>query len=376
MCSFPNLEYLDLTSNSFKEMPIFQHGSGCNRTELVSLTKFEADANNLRSFVTKDGKNSANLCLAFPSLKILSLYQNELMSVDGLEECSNLENLILYRNHLGYSGAGSTTSLYNNLRALKKLTLLDLSYNDLRKVDSRLLHELVHIKQFNFQNNNLYILDKDFFKFNIHLEVIDLSWNFISNISASTFSNMRNLTRLVLDGNQIVTLPGDLLDVFDKADHLTTLFLNNNPYDCSCGHIYFQRWANTNKKRFSFYNKTLLCGSPNRLEGQSVLNYRDDPFECYYRTPTIIAASIVGGFIITLLVALPFYRYRWYIKNIRVVWNAFTQSLKTTKLEYICKYDAYVSYDTLSEDDGNWVVNELMKNVEECAVESVSYTYY
>jgi hypothetical protein len=40
------------------------------------------------------------------------------------------------------------------------------------------------------------------------------------------------------------------------------------------------------------------------------------------------------------------------------------ESLKSVKQEYVCEYDAYVSYNGEDEMDSEWVVNQLIPAVE------------
>ena len=68
---------------------------------------------------------------------------------------------------------------------------------------------------------------------------------------------------------------------------------------------------------------------------------------------------------LTLLVALPCYKYRWYLSHARVVLSAIIKQAGAVVFEQKCLYDALILYNVESEFDSSWVVDHLFANTEE-----------
>ena len=61
-----------------------------------------------------------------------------------------------------------------------------------------------------------------------------------------------------------------------------------------------------------------------------------DTLYCDHRENLIVAFSILGGFILASLIALPCYKYRWYLVHARVVWIAIRNQANRVKFEHKC----------------------------------------
>ena len=81
--------------------------------------------------------------------------------------------------------------------------------------------------------------------------------------------------------------------------------------------------------------QNLTCSGPKKEHGgEKVFQYRRDTFYCDHRENLIIAFSVFGGFIATLLVALPCYKYRWYLTHARTVFTALVSRIREIRFHY------------------------------------------
>lgn len=108
----------------------------------------------------------------------------------------------------------------------------------------------------------------------------------------------------------------------------------------------------------------MVCNSPLNLRGRYVHQYIDDVYDCVIRQVIIFGGCIMAAFLVTLAVAIPCDKYRWYVNRIRIVWMALKRSLHIVKKGYVCLYDAYVSFDANCQADSSWVVEKLIPAIE------------
>ncbi|KAF6022126.1 hypothetical protein EB796_019568 [Bugula neritina] len=113
--------------------------------------------------------------------------------------------------------------------------------------------------------------------------------------------------------------------------------------------------------------KDVTCSPPeanNRSLTVKVIDYTPDKFFCFIKVPLIYSGIVVAGILVSLMISLPCYKYRWYISHCRVVVSAVIDEMREVKFEEHCVYDALVSYNTQSEEDTRWVVENLVPGIE------------
>lgn len=151
---------------------------------------------------------------------------------------------------------------YNQIKKLESLTLsihnlvtLDLSNNDLTKLNDHAFDQLILLKHLNLSDNSIVDLKIGMFAYLPNLEDLNLRRTNISSIQFGTFSHqhklvsldlsennlqildfnlflpaMHDLRSLELDGNQLKHLEGFGNGLFPK---LTLLDIKNNKFNCS-----------------------------------------------------------------------------------------------------------------------------------------------
>ncbi|KAK2908572.1 hypothetical protein Q8A67_004409 [Cirrhinus molitorella] len=83
---------------------------------------------------------------------------------------------------------------------------LDLSFNQIESIDMNDLSPYSELKTLNFHKNKLKFIHKEAFKSQHKLEVLDLSFNNLKNLSSSWFHQLKSLQQLNLVGNPYTTL--------------------------------------------------------------------------------------------------------------------------------------------------------------------------
>ena len=213
--------------------------------------------------------------------------------------------------------------------------------------------------------NNLTSFQVDHFKHNLQLEILDLRGNFLQSLSLSVVKHLKKLTELLLEDNSINLIDSELTTYFDSSNSsIQTFGLSGNPLMCSCSQGFFQTWIKSTNNLVPHANKLKCHGPTKELNKKLVYNYKRDDFYCDYLEAVKASAFALGGIILALLVGLPCYKYRWYITHARVVVRAILTQISALKIEHNCQYDAYVMYNSESEDDQQWVVGDLRLAVE------------
>ena len=366
---FGNVKTLDLTENYLRDMPTFTcvnndgepeqcivQGPEGEKIQIPTslVTELIMDKNELTHF-SKSYPND-DICVRFPALKFLSLAHNRLESIEGL--CPQLVKLDLGFNNL----PGDDNTTLDIIRNQSSLEILDLSRNDLQKLETTLLQDMVNLTIFKAADNQIPELPDDFFCNNLKLKEIDLSSNLIAAVSTAIFSHLSELEELSLERNHISTFSPEFILYIDETPSIDTIDLCTNPIDCSCNNDYFQKWLYTTGKVQDI--KKLTCSSPESLAGTAVYKYDDDYFDCVVKVPLYITMSAVAGFMLTILLALPCYKYRWYILHAKVVYRAIKESLKNIRFEHKCEFDAYISYNCEDGDDSSWVETRLIPAIQ------------
>ncbi|NXW74859.1 LRC26 protein, partial [Hirundo rustica] len=110
------------------------------------------------------------------------------------------------------------------------------------------------------------------------LRELDLSHNHLTELTPDTFLPLTSLATLNLGSNRLGELePGAL----DALPQLQALFLQDNPWMCSCGILPLWRWLSHNREKqcFSLPEKSLLlCRVPEQLNKYPIMAFGDESF--------------------------------------------------------------------------------------------------
>ena len=139
--------------------------------------------------------------------------------------------------------------------------------------------------------------------------------------------------------------------------------IRENLFSCGCStnDAYFSEWLRKDQTILVTGYRQLRCQGK---DNQKVYLYNRDEFNCDWLIPTVAILSTIACISLTLLIALPCYKYRWYIMHNKIIWRTFLNQLKRVKFDLNCQYDAFVSYNTGSNSDTEFVVNCLLPALE------------
>ena len=232
--------------------------------------------------------------------------------------------------------------------------------------------------ELNLRNNE--IKDIRPYPYLTNVTVLKLSNNTIDELQVSTLKNLKHIETLLIDSNQLTSLPRDI-----ETMNFKTLALDQNLFKCDCKIKWMKHWLLKNKHRIKDFKK-VACAS-GHTAGHQMFSLADDKFVCpparnetssvhrdEKRSPltgTISASTIPTGTIMAIIlgsllllimiVAILLYKYHGEMKVFMFThfnWHPFDRidDSDPTKI-----YDAFISY---SGDDHQWVVETLQQRLE------------
>jgi len=115
------------------------------------------------------------------------------------------------------------------------------------------------------------------------------------------------MNKVVVYGNSLTSLPPDIATIPLSS----SIRLDNNPWECSCENSWMSEWLHSVKQ--SIKVDSLLCNSPARLNGKSIMKISHREF-CYSEeTPMAVIfglSSAVSVVVVSVSVVTIVYRLR------------------------------------------------------------------
>ena len=233
-CQVPLLE-LDVSNNQISSL-----GYG-DLHQVKDLVKLDLSANRLKIL-------DENALETLPYLQELNLADNQLSALPPtvFNKSQSLHKLMLQNNSLTmltsqlFSGLTNLTVLNLSRNAisshllasdtfssdLKHLKVLDISYNQMSKLETSIFASLSSLQVLNLKHNQFHSITSGVFAFQNRLQILSLSRNNIENIEKDAFVGLVSLTSLSLDHNRIRNLYDNQLD--ESASTLEDISFNSN----------------------------------------------------------------------------------------------------------------------------------------------------
>ena len=310
------------------------------------------------NFITKfrevfGGTNSTDYCSQLPNLRNISMVRNHLVDIRGI--CETVKNLWLSDNNVG--SAWDLNSHF--IKSLDNLEILDLSRNNISYIASDdMLKAMTNLKELNLFYNYIESFPNGFFGNNKRLEILNIANNRIIHFDHSLLTNYASLSHVYFHDNRIGKFDEDLLKKLELSPKIVLSF-DGNPVKCDCSELFLKKWLKTDKPEHVYVKNIpkILCDGGNGIQ---VIQYKSDSMDCYGYEIIKYAGIALACICFTLLVALPCYKYRWFLKHPKIVLSTIIRGLKAVRLDFECEYDAYIAYDHDSEADCNFMVKKLL----------------
>ena len=216
MSGLKQLTTLELTDSNIRVIP---DGFYCplNNLQVLNLTR-----NRIRS-TENLGFSGGDDCSALKEISALDLSWNELRVIPenwAVSKLRRLQHLNLQHNNISELSSATLTGL-NALRTL------NLSYNHIDQIPGGLFSSSKELREILLQNNELYELPKGVFHQLAQLLVLDLSKNLLTShhINNETFAGLIRLVILNLSHNSLTRLDSQ---TFKELYFLQVLNLRNN----------------------------------------------------------------------------------------------------------------------------------------------------
>ncbi|XP_052080826.1 toll-like receptor 4 [Mytilus californianus] len=323
-----NIEILVMTNLFYKVLKFPNVVFYClNSTNILELY---INYNGLRRVVRDEQFNT------FPTtLKILDMSNN--MIKEFLFDIPYLIQLVLRNNSLGNFLSVQSYTVSSSL----KLRHIDLSQNSIYRLKYSLFNGHDHLESINLSRNFLQELSFDLSK-QKDLKVLDLSHNFIRQINQTFISC---ISKIFVRSNLIINL-------------------SNNLLECSCRTYLTMKWMLENINHF-LYSETYKCQYDDR---RLILlnNFKEIVQQmektCSSHLILIVCVSIfVATFCLMIAIGLV-YRYRWKLRYIYYMARSKYRQYKPVNSNSTYTYDAFISY---ADHERDFIINECIPNLEQ-----------
>lgn len=164
------------------------------------------------------------------------------------------------------------------------LELLNLANNRIEYIDNETFLSLSSLKKLHLNGNRIEKLSSTMFVGLHNLEFLYLEYNLLKEIAPGTFNPLPNLKLLSLNNNQLSSLPAQIFrsvpltklnlrknllmhlpvsNVLDQLDTLEQIYLEDNPWDCSCDLLSLKQWLE--KLSRDTVVGSVLCHTPKKV---------------------------------------------------------------------------------------------------------------
>ena len=183
------------------------------------------------------------------------------------------------------------------------LEFLDLSGNNLKRLDAKTLANLRRLEKLNVSNNQL-SLEAGNFRHNPYLTSLDLSANKIQFLTANVFENLQQIKTLSLADNDLkqvseCSFAHIQTNSIDRKYAPALIILSGNPLECDCALFYLNRVNN--------YRVEATCSSPIEYKQKNFNDlHRENPAAtCKYAKMADKCASATNTrFLVTTVIIL------------------------------------------------------------------------
>ncbi|XP_014866791.1 PREDICTED: SLIT and NTRK-like protein 6 [Poecilia mexicana] len=176
-----------------------------------------------------------------------------------------------------------------------RLELLNLANNRIDYIDNETFLSLSSLKKLHLNGNRIEKLFSTMFVGLHNLESLYLEYNLIKEIAPGTFNPLPKLKLLSLNNNQLSSLPAQIFrnvplvklnlrknllmhlpvsNVLDQLNVLEQIYLEDNPWDCSCDLLSLKQWVE--KLKTDTVVGSVLCETPKKVKQTELRSLRHE----------------------------------------------------------------------------------------------------
>ncbi|KAK5613002.1 hypothetical protein CRENBAI_003302 [Crenichthys baileyi] len=376
----PNLTYLDLSFNKIDLA--YDH----NFQELQKLEVLDLSWNS-HYFKSYGITHNLNFLKHLPVLRVLNMSHNSISTLTTKQMHSrSLAELQFTHNDLGTlwkEGDDSYKTLFTNLT---NLTVLDISWNKIKKIPNDVYKKFpMNLTELHISHNEITEFLWDSLTYFHQLKILDLSHNSLSNIAGIKRITSLSLTFLYLTHNNIfhlgnvafngmksldtLSLSSNKLTIINQStfqprpENLKTLFLEKNPFQCTCDSLDFIVWIGKTQIKIPRLTTEVRCETPEKDRNKPLIYFKID--QCVNDDQAFRMFVLTTFFLILFMcVATVAHLFYW---DASYVMHYIKAKLKGYKSLYSQEniYDVFVTYDTKDPRVSEWVMMNLRVKLEE-----------
>ncbi|KAJ3584249.1 hypothetical protein NHX12_014745 [Muraenolepis orangiensis] len=213
----------------------------------------------------------------------------------GIQRVSDIGILQQSPTKLVMTGNMIEKLLKSDFVTYDNLELLNLANNRIDAIDNETFLNLSGLKKLYLNGNRVEKLVSTIFVGLHNLEYLYLEYNLIKEIAPGTFNPLPNLRLLSLNNNLLSALPPQIFrnvpltklnlrknllmhlpvsNVLDQLESLEQIYLEDNPWDCSCDLLSLKRWVE--KLRKDVVVGSILCHTPKKAAHAELRDIRHE----------------------------------------------------------------------------------------------------
>ncbi|XP_063068817.1 SLIT and NTRK-like protein 6 [Engraulis encrasicolus] len=175
------------------------------------------------------------------------------------------------------------------------LELLNLANNQIDYVENETFLSLSNLRKLYLNGNRIEKLSPNMFVGLHNLEYLYLEYNLIKDIQPGTFNPLPNMKLLSINNNMLSTLPAQIFrnvaltklnlrknlfmhlpvsNVLDQLESLEQIYLEDNPWDCTCDLVSLKQWVEKLDK--DTVMGTILCHTPKKVDKAELRTLRTE----------------------------------------------------------------------------------------------------
>ncbi|XP_043987947.1 toll-like receptor 8 [Gambusia affinis] len=376
----PNLTYLDLSFNKID----LAYDNAFQELKKLEVLDLSWNAHYFKSFGVT---HNLNFLKNLPVLRVLNMSHNSISTLTTKQMHSrSLAELQFTHNKLGTLwkvGDDSYKTLFTNLT---NLTVLDISWNDIEKIPDDVYEKLPrNLTELRISNNKMTDFSWDSLTYFHQLKILDLSYNLLSDIAGIKTVTSFSLTFLYLTHNQIchlesfffngmksletLSLSSNKLAIINqttfqpKPVKLKTLFLQKNPFQCTCDSLDFLVWLGNRQIRIPRLTTEVRCETPLKDRNKPLIYFNID--QCVNDDMAFKMYVLTTFFLIFFMfVATVAHLFYWDASYVLHYIKAKLKGYRALSSQENI-YDIFVTYDTKDPHVSEWVMMNLRVKLEE-----------